>query len=234
MGSPGGMQHFFGGMGRMPKPRHPCARAAAGTASAASPARPWMASAWRASPAGTGPCARSAAPPASTARAASSRAPAAGTGTPAMRRPGRACTASLAGWDPGTPPATASLGAGCGRESYGCPGGGPGTLTPPRFVSAAATAPAPRAPLGTGASSSAPSAFGGAATPYRVPASARPATGDPGNVGRGAGQGPPSPGAFPLLSSLFQLQRHLPGGVFWRELFLPVPVLPRALPPRAG
>lgn len=76
------------------------------------------------------------------------------------------------------------------------PGMAPGTLTLPRFVSAAATVPAPQAPSGTDASSSAPSAFGGAVTPSRVPASARLATGDPGNVGSGAELGSPVPGGI--------------------------------------
>ena len=72
-------------------------------------------------------------------------------------------------------------------------------------VLAAATAPAPRAPSAMDASSSAPNVLQGAATPCRESASARRATGEPGNAGSGAGLGVHSPRghfpSFPLSSS---------------------------------
>lgn len=101
------------------KPHCPCVHAAAGTASTASPAHLWMASAWRASPAGTGPCARSAARLASMAKAASSPALNAGKGISVMQRRVPAHAVSLAGQDPGEPAAGQDV-------AVGAAGGGPG------------------------------------------------------------------------------------------------------------
>lgn len=187
---------FWQGWGWVSRPHCPSARAAVGAASAASPARPWTASAWPASPAGTGPSARNPAHPASTARAASSCVPAADVGRSATRRRGPARTVRLAGWDPGTPRIRPPV-----LAEFPCSGSQRADAS--LSVLVAATAPAPQALSAMDASTSAPSVLRGAATPCQEFVSARQATGEPGNARSGAGLGSHSSrGHFPPFLSL--------------------------------